>query len=367
MQIGIVGLPFSGKSTLFQTITKTHIDPAVLTKAESHQAVIKVPDERLDKLTEIFNPKKKVNATIEVIDVVGLQKGDSGLPGGQAGSTQFTSNFLGKVKTNDALIQVVRLFENETVAHPDNTINMMRDIDSFETEFIISDMEIVEKRLASIKKQIMKTNDDGLKREVPVLEKCYEILQIETPLREEKLSNDELKILRSYQLLTAKPMLIALNLDENQVDDANNLLDELVKRKLGKNTKAVTFFGKIELEMSDLADEETEVFMEEYGIKESALHSLIRESYNLLGLHSFFTVGEDECRAWTIKKGMNAQEAAGEIHTDFFKKFIRAEVVHYDDFIADGSFAKAKENGHWRLEGKEYIVQDGDIISVRHG
>ena len=162
-------------------------------------------------------------------------------------------------------------------------------------------------------------------------------------------------------------MLIALNLDENQVDAGNNLLDELVKKKLGKNTKALTFFGKIELELSDLADEEAEVFMEEYGIKESALNSLIRESYNLLGLHSFFTVGEDECRAWTIKKGMNAQEAAGEIHTDFFKKFIRAEVVHYDDFIADGSFAKAKENGHWRLEGKEYIVQDGDIISVRHG
>jgi GTP-binding protein YchF len=360
MQIGIVGLPFSGKSTLFQTITKTHIDPAVLTKSESHQAVIKVPDVRLDKLTEIFNPKKKVNATIEVIDVVGLQKGDSG-------STQFTSNFLGKVKTNDALIQVVRLFKNDAVPHPDNTINMMRDIDSFETEFIISDMEIVEKRLASIKKQIMKTSDEGLKREVPVLEKCNELLQKETPLREEKLSNDELKILRSYQLLSAKPMLIALNLDENQVDDANNLLDELMKKKLGKNTKALTFVGKIELEMSDLADEEAGVFMEEYGIKESALNSLIRESYNLLGLHSFFTVGEDECRAWTIKKGMNAQEAAGEIHTDFFKKFIRAEVVHYDDFIADGSFAKAKENGHWRLEGKEYIVQDGDIISVRHG
>ena len=170
MQIGIVGLPFSGKSTLFQTITKTHIDPAVLTKAESHQAVIKVPDERLNKLTGIFNPKKEVNATIEVIDVVGLQKGDSG-------STQFTSNFLGKVKTNDALIQVVRLFENEAVPHPDNTINMIRDIDSFETEFIISDMEIVEKRLASIKKQIMKTSDEGLKREVPVLEKCNEILQ----------------------------------------------------------------------------------------------------------------------------------------------------------------------------------------------
>jgi len=360
MQIGIVGLPFSGKSTLFQTITKTHLDPEVLSKAESHQAVIKVPDERLDNLTGIFNPKKKVNATIEVIDVVGLQKGDSG-------STQFTSNFLGKVKTNDALIQVVRLFENDAVPHPDNTINMMRDIDSFETEFIISDMELVEKRIQNIKKQIMKTKDEGLKREVPVLEKCNEILQNEKPLREANLSSDELRLLRSYQLLSAKPMLIAINLDENQVEDTDKYLNELVKKKLGPNTKALSFFGQIEMEMSELSDEEASVFMEEYGIKESALKSLIRESYNLLGLHSFFTVGEDECRAWTIRKGMNAQEAAGEIHTDFFKKFIRAEVVHYNDFIADGSFAKAKENGHWRLEGKEYIVQDGDIISVRHG
>ncbi|MFC2103608.1 DUF933 domain-containing protein, partial [Bacteroidota bacterium] len=200
-----------------------------------------------------------------------------------------------------------------------------------------------------------------------VLEKCDEILQTETPLRKSSLNNDELKIIRSYQLLSAKPMLIAVNLDENQVGEADKYLDELVKKKIGPNTKALSFFGQIEMEMSELADEEAAVFMEEYGIKESALNSLIRESYNLLGLHSFFTVGDDECRAWTIKKGMNAQEAAGEIHTDFFKKFIRAEVVHYDNFLSDGSFAKAKENGHWRLEGKEYIVQDGDIISVRHG
>ena len=360
MQIGIVGLPFSGKSTLFQTITKTHIDPAALAKSESHQAIIKVPDERLDKLTELFQPKKKINATIDVIDVVGLQKGDSG-------STQFTSNFLSKVKTNDALIQVVRLFENELVPHPEGSVNMMRDVEEFETEFILSDLAIVEKRIGSIKKQIQKTKDEQLKRELPVLEKCYELLQNETPLREAHMRDDELKLLRSYQLLSAKPMLIALNLDENQVNDVEGFLNELVQKKLGSNTKALAFFGKIEMEMSELPDEDAKVFMEEYGIKESALNNIIREAYELLGLQSFFTVGEDECRAWTIKKGMNAQEAAGEIHTDFFKKFIRAEVVHYDDFMTDGSFAKAKESGHWRLEGKEYIVKDGDIISVRHG
>ena len=359
MQIGIVGLPFTGKSTLFQTITKTHFDPSELSKSESHQAVVKVPDARLDKLTEMFNPKKKVNATIEFVDVVGLQKGDSG-------STQFTGNFLAKVKTNDALVQVVRLFDNDAVPHPDGSINMMRDINSFETEFILSDLAIVEKRLETIKKQILKTQDEKLKREVPVLEKCNELLQEEKPLRDHNFSKEDLLILKTYQLLSIKPMLIALNFGESQVNDTEKYMNELVKHKLGHNTKALSFFGQIEKEMADLSDEDAKVFMSDYGITESALDKLIREAYDLLGLQSFLTAGEDECRAWTIKKGMTAQEAAGEIHTDFYKKFIRAEVVHYDDFVEAGSFAKAKDVGKWRLEGKEYIVKDGDIISVRH-
>ncbi len=359
MQIGIVGLPFTGKSTLFQTITKTHFDPSELAKSESHQAVVKVPDTRLDKLTEMFNPKKKVNATIEFVDVVGLQKGDSG-------STQFTGNFLAKVKTNDALVQVVRLFDNDAVPHPDGCINMMRDINSFETEFILSDLAIVEKRLETVGKQILKTQDEKLKREVPVLEKCSELLQEEKPLRDYHFSKEDLLILKTYQLLSIKPMLIALNFDESQVNDTEKYMNELVKHKLGHNTKALSFFGQIEKEMADLSEEDSNVFMSDYGITESALDKLIRQAYDLLGLQSFLTVGEDECRAWTIKKGMTAQEAAGEIHTDFYKKFIRAEVVHYDDFVEAGSFAKAKEVGKWRLEGKEYIVKDGDIISVRH-
>ena len=359
MQIGIVGLPQSGKSTLFQTITKTHLDPSSMAKVETHQAVIKIPDSRLDKLTEIFNPKKKTSATVEVLDVVGLQKGDSG-------STQFTSNFLGKVKTNDALVQVVRLFNNELVPHPDGSVNMMRDINNFETEFILSDLAIVEKRIDTVKKQIQKTQDEKLKRELPLLEKCYEILQQEQPLREAHLTNDEMKILSSFQLLTIKPMLIALNLDESQVSETDKYLSELTKKKLSKHTKALCFFGKIEQEMSELSEKEAAIFMKEYGIRKSALNNIIREAYDLLGLQSFFTGGETECRAWTIKKGTNAQEAAGEIHTDFYKKFIRAEVVGYDDFIAAGSYTKAKEQGTWKLEGKEYIVKDGDILIIRH-
>jgi ribosome-binding ATPase len=359
MQIGIVGLPFSGKTTLFQTITKTLLDTSHLSRPETHLAVIKVPDSRLDKLTEIFNPKKKVNATIEFIDVSGLKSDESG-------SVKFSGNFLGNVKNNDALILVVRLFKAESVVHPEGSLDMMRDINLFETEFILSDLGIVEKRIESLKKQILKTQDDMMKRELALLEKCKGHLENEKLLRDVELSKDELAILKTYQLLSIKPLLVALNLDESQVKEKDAFLDKLVKTKIGKHSKALAFFGKIEFEMSELSEDDSKMFMSEFGISESALNGIIREAYSLLGLQSFFTVGEDECRAWTIRKGMNAQEAAGEIHTDFFNKFIRAEVVHYDDFIKCGSFAKAKEIGVWRLEGKEYIVKDGDIISVRH-
>lgn len=360
MQIGIVGLPFSGKSTLFQTITKTHIDPAALTKAEIHHAVVKVPDARLTKCAEIFSPKSTVYATIEFVDVVGLKKGESG-------STQFTTNFLANVKTNDALVQVVRLFANDAVPHPDGSVDFLRDIASFETEFILSDLAVVETRIDRIKKQVMKTQDAQLKLELPVLEKCLQSLNAEKPLREVEFTKEELLVLKTYQLLSIKPMLIALNLDESQLTEAVNLVKRVAEKKEGKHTKVVSFFGKIEMEMSELSDSEAKSFMEEYGIKESALNTLIREAYALLGLRSFFTVGEDECRAWTIKSGMTAQESAGVIHSDFFNKFIRAEVVHYDHFILHGgSFAKAKDAGQWRLEGKEYVMKDGDIVSIRH-
>ena len=359
MQIGIVGLPFSGKTTLFQTITKTLLDTSHLSRPETHLAVIKVPDSRLDKLTEIFNPKKKVNAVIEFIDVAGLKSDESG-------SVKFSGNFLGNVKNNDALILVVRLFKDESVIHPEGSMDMMRDINMFETEFILSDLGIVEKRIESLKKQILKTQDDMMKRELALLEKCKGHLENEKLLRDVELSKDELAILKTYQLLSIKPLLVALNLDESQVKEKDSFLDKLVKNKIGKHSKALAFFGKVEFEMSELSEDDAKMFMSEFGINESALNGIIREAYSLLGLQSFFTVGEDECRAWTIRKGMNAQEASGEIHTDFFNKFIRAEVVHYDDFIKCGSFAKAKEIGVWRLEGKEYVVKDGDIISVRH-
>jgi len=360
MQIGIVGLPFSGKSTLFQAITRTHLDPAALTRGEAHHGVVKVPDARLTRLTELFSPKRTVHATIEFVDVIGLKKGESG-------TTQFTTNFLGNVKNNDALVQVVRVFADDAVPHPDGSVDMMRDIAAFETEFILADLAMVETRIDRIKKQLLKTQEEALKRELPLLQKCQQLLEQEKPLRNEPFLKEELHLLKTYQFLTLKPMLIALNLDERQQNVSAEAAAAVAQKKAGPKTKVLSFFGKIDMEMSELSEEEARAFMAEYGIKESALDTLIREAYLLLGLQSFFTVGEDECRAWTIHKGMTAQESAGVIHSDFFNKFIRAEVVHYDDFVLHaGSFAKAKEAGHWRLEGKEYLVKDGDIISVRH-
>jgi GTP-binding protein YchF len=360
MQLGIVGLPSSGKSTLFQAITKTHLDRAAIAK-EAHVGVVKVPDERLDKCSAIFSPKSTVYATIEFVDVAGLKKGASG-------TTQFTTGFLSAVKTNDALIQVVRCFRNDAMPHPDGSIDPLRDVATFETEFILADMAVLESRIEKIHKQLGRMNDDVMKRELPVLEKCLALLHEEKPLRNEDFSKEELFLLKTYQLLSLKPMLIALSLDESQQSIKDEEIARVAAAKAGLRTRVVAFFGKIDMEMSELSADEARLFMDEYGIRESALDTLIREAYALLGLQSFLTVGEDECRAWTIRTGMTAQEAAGVIHSDFVTKFIRAEVVHYDDFIAaEGSFAKAKEAGHWRLEGKGYEVKDGDILNIRHG
>jgi GTP-binding protein YchF len=360
MQIGIVGLPFAGKTTLFQAVTKAHLDPSALGRAEAHHAVVKVPDQRLDTLSTLFSPQRTVYATIEFVDVIGLKKGE-------AGSAQFTNHFLGNVKTNDALVQVVRVFSNETTPHPDGQVDIIRDIATFETEFILSDLLVIETRAERIKKQLQKSSDDRLRKELVVLERVRQILEGETPLRQLDFHKDEVEILKTYQLLSIKPMLIALNFDESQHDIMEESTRSVVEKKSGKRTSVVSFLGKVEQEMSELPDAEVLEFMREYRVKESALVTLIREAYALLGLQSFFTVGEDECRAWTIRKGMLAQEAAGVIHSSFVTKFIRAEVVHYDHFVTHGgSFQRLKEAGLWRLEGKNYAVKDGDIISIRH-
>lgn len=262
----------------------------------------------------------------------------------------------------------MKAVSNEAMSLRASTLPSGCGTESFETEFILSDLAILETRLERIKKNMLKGGDEVGKRELPTLEKCHTLLSDGRLLRESDLSKDDHAILKNYQLLTAKPMLIALNGDETQLPDMGKFEAAVRKEKGGRESKVLSFFGKIEMEMSELPEEEAAVFMGEYGIKESALNALLREAYDLLGLQSFFTVGEDECRAWTIRKGMTAQESAGVIHSDFVSKFIRAEVVHYDDFMAHGaSFARVKEKGLWRLEGKEYIVHEGDILNIRHG
>jgi GTP-binding protein YchF len=359
MQIGLIGLQGSGKTKLFNTLAGIEESNEMRKRDEAQIEVVKVPDERLDKLTEMFNPKKKVNATIEIYDFPGLQTGDDG-------KVRITTQFLQNVRNNDALFHVVRQFDNPAVPHPLNKINPINDIEFLETEFLLTDMEFLEKHRERLEKDIKKIKDENLKRELPVIEKCYAHLEEEKPLRTLSLSADELKMLSGYQLLTLKPMAVAINFDEGSIDTVDSTISEISASVKDREISAIPFFAEIEYEMSQLSEEDRAVFMEDYGIKESALSKILRTSYDLLGLQSFFTVGEDECRAWTIKKNYTAQQAAGVIHTDFFNRFIRAEVVHYDDYVRYGSFAKCKEAGVWRLEGKEYTVKDGDILNIRH-
>ncbi len=360
MQIGLVGLQYSGKSTLFNTLAGIEENPSMEMKEEATIEVVKVPDERLDKLSEIFNPKKKVNATIEIFDFPGLRMSDDG-------KVKITTSFLQNVRNNDALFYVIRQFDNEAVPHPLNSIDVIRDINFLETEFLFYDFNFLENRIEKLKKEINKSGKSELKNELPVIEKCYKHLEEEKPLRILELSENEKKLLSGYQLLTLKPVSVAVNFDDNSIDKVDSLLDETKKTFADNGITIIPFFAQIEFEMMSLEEEDKKIFMEDYGIKESALEKILKTSYEILGLQSFLTVGEDECRAWTIKKGYTAPEAAGVIHSDFFQKFIKAEVVHYDDFMKYKSLSKCREAGVRRLEGKEYVVKDGDILDIRHG
>lgn len=358
MQIGLVGLQYSGKTTLFNTLSRSSAHQQG-TKDETAVEVVKVPDERLDNLSKIFNPKKQVNATIEVYDVPGLRMSEDN-------KVKITSAFLNSVRNNDALFYIVRAFEDDSIPHPMNRIDPLGDIKFLETEFLLSDLAFLENRLEKLKKDVLKSKDEKIKREIPLIEKCFNHCEKEHPLRSLNLDDNELKLLSGFQLLTIKPLAIAINYGESSIPVVDQEVKKIESELQNSQASIIPFFAKIELELSQMNEDDQKIFMEDYGIKESALTKILRTSYELLGLHSFFTVGDDECRAWTIKKNFNAQQAAGVIHTDFYNRFIRAEVVHYDDFIKYGSFAKCKEAGAWRLEGKEYIVKDGDILNIRH-
>jgi GTP-binding protein YchF len=351
MRLGIIGLPQSGKTTIFNALTRGHL-PLTTSggRFDVHTGVVDVPDGRVDRLSGLFKPKKTIYAKVNYADIAGLEGSQSAISG----------QLLNILTQMDGLLHVVRCFDDENVSHPAGSVDPLRDIATMDAELLLNDLIAVERkleRLAEEKKKGGGREKVVIDREMVLFERFKETLSKEIPLREVDLTAEEGKTLSGFGFLTRKPMLILLNLHEGQEPPSADYPH--------KQSNLATLQGKLEMEISQLSTEDAELFMNEYGITEPGLAKVIRLSYELLGLISFFTVGQDEVRAWTIQRGMNAYEAAGEIHTDLQKGFIRAEVIPYDELIALGGLNEAKARGRLRLEGKEYIVHDGEIVHIR--
>jgi GTP-binding protein YchF len=359
LRAALIGLPSSGKTTLFQLMTSIHEAPRG--KGDVNIGISKVPDQRLDKLTAMYNPKKRVPATVEFTDIVAAARSGA----------QALVDVAG-YKNADALVHVVRAFRDPSVAHPSGSIDPARDAQTMEDELILADLGVAERRLERIEKDLKRGKSAELEKERDLVQRCKDALEHGTPLRALQLAGDDLKRLRGFQFLSAKPLLLVINLDENDVADVGDDIARAAEKAgltaflAHASTRAVALCTRIELEISQLEAADANAFLSDLGLTESGLDRVIRTSYDLLGYISFFTVGEDECRAWSIARATPAQQAAGEIHTDIQRGFIRAEVVAYDALIARGSMAACREHGEVRLEGKEYIVEDGDIINFRH-
>ena len=362
MKLGIVGLPNVGKSTLFNAITQAGAESAnyPFCTIEPNVGVVAVPDERLEKLRDMYNPQKFTPATVEFVDIAGLVKGASKGEG-------LGNKFLSHIREVDAIVHVVRCFEDPNIVHVDGKIGPARDIETINMELIFADMEMVEKRIDKTKKA-MKGGDKKYQAELTMLERIYATLEEGKCARTLEFSKEEKEILKEISLLTLKPVIYAANVSEddfvNGIEE-NKFVKELSVIAEEEGSEVLPICAKIEEEITELEDEEKEEFLKELGIDESGLNRLIKKSYHLLGLISYLTAGEPEVRAWTIKRGTKAPQAAGKIHTDFERGFIRAEVVAFDDLMACGTYAGAREKGLVRLEGKEYVMNDGDIVLFR--
>jgi ribosome-binding ATPase len=356
MQTGIIGLPQVGKTSLFRILTGAKVD-ARSSPAQMHLGVARVPDARVAKLAEAFKPKKVTYATIEYVDIGGLQK-----------DREKNSASLVPLREADALAHVVRLFENPAVPHEAGSLDALRDIESVEIELMLYDLEQATKRIERVEKDLKKKKETILETELALLNRCRAALESEKPLRELEFKPEEIKMLTGFMFLTRKPMLYVLNLGDDEAADIDRVVEKYHLEKLASKpqTAVVPFCGKIEAELAELDEAEVAEMMKAYGLAESGRDRLIQASYRLLGLLSFLTSGEPEVRAWTIERGMTAQQAAGAIHSDLERGFIKAEVVNWEDLLKAGSFGAAREKAQVRLEGKDYIVRDGDVILFRH-
>jgi len=356
MQTGIVGLPQVGKTTLFKILTKVHLD-AKATQAATHVGVARVPEPRIDKLAALYRPKKVTHATVQYVDVGGLQK-----------DRARDAAVLAPLREVDALAHVVRVFENPAVPRSAGSIDPLRDATNLDLELMLNDLEQITRRLERVEKDLKKKKDLALEAEQALLLRCKAAIEKETPLRELEFSAEEMKMLTSFMFLSQRPMLYVLNLGDSEAAEIETAVE---RHKLGAlcskpNTGVVPVCGRLEAELVDLEEAEAAELVASYGFKESGLDRLIHATYRLLGLTSFFTAGDPEVRAWTIRRGTTALKAAGVIHSDIERGFIRAEVVRCDDLLEAGSLGAARERGKMRLEGKDYVVQEGDVILFRH-